>query len=140
MSRDAIRPGTAGFALAEALISLLLLAVALLGAGTAVVEALSAQHAALLQTRAADLASDLAEALRRGATPGTAESELASWQEEVRRQLPVAMAQALPLDRSASPAFLPADLGIHLRWQTGRDAAAAELHLPVALGSVEGSP
>jgi type II secretory pathway pseudopilin PulG len=139
MRRDARRPGTAGFALVEALVSLLLLAIALLGAGRAVVEAMAGQHAALLRTRAADLASDLAEAVR-GSSADAALPELVAWQSEASSQLPRAYAQALTLERSGSAHILPADHEIVLQWRGGNDGAIAELRLPVSIAPLEASP
>lgn len=136
MRRDAHRPGMAGFALIEALVSLLLLAAGLLGAGRAVVEAMAAQHAALLQTRAADLASDLAETVR-AINPGSTSTELAAWQSAALSQLPMADAQALPIERSGSAQTLPADLAILLRWRGGNDGETAELRLPVSFAPIE---
>jgi Tfp pilus assembly protein PilV len=129
------RPGLSGFVLIEALVALLLLATAMMGAGMALVDALAAQRAALLQTRAADLAGNLAEALRSAPDLATAQAEIQSWQGEVLRQLPRAQAQALQRPRPLFPASLPAGFDIHLQWREGRSSAFSQLILPVALAN-----
>jgi len=129
----------AGFALAEALIALLLLAIALMGAGAAVIEALAAQHAALLQSRAADLASDLAETLR-GTPAPLAPTEFGSWQRDVLRELPFSSAevQPAPPPHTSASLQLPADLHILLRWRADRQGTITELRLPVKLDAPPG--
>lgn len=72
MRRDAGRPGRAlstaagvrGSMLLESLIALLVLAVTVLGTVAGFVHALRGSHSALLQSRAQNLASDLAERIR----------------------------------------------------------------------------
>jgi Tfp pilus assembly protein PilV len=135
MKTNIPRPGLSGFVLIEALVALLLLATAMMGAGMAMIDALSAQRAALLQTTAADLAGNLAEALRSAPDLATAQAEIQSWQGEVLRQLPQAEPQALRRPRPLSPASLPAGFDIHLRWREGRSSAFSQLTLPVALAT-----
>ncbi len=139
MKRHTPGYGAAGFALTEALVALLLLATALMGAGATLVESLAGQRAALLQTRAADLAGDLAEALRSAADAATATAEMNSWRALVAQQLP----QATPLAISrvaASPTgatpLLPTDLQIDLQWHDGRGRAPARLMLPLSIGAL----
>lgn len=96
MSRDAPGPGTAGFALAETLVAVLLLAVSLLGAAAALAEALRGQHLALLQTRAADLAADLGEALQPAPPPHDPALEILAWRQLAPLVLPQGTAVAQP--------------------------------------------
>jgi Tfp pilus assembly protein PilV len=135
MKSNTPHPSLSGFVLIEALVALLLLATAMMGAGIALVDALSAQRAALLQTRAADLAGNLAEALRSAPDLATAQAEIQSWQGEVLLQLPQAQPQALQRPRHLSPASLPAGFDIHLQWREGRSSAFSQLTLPVALAT-----
>jgi Tfp pilus assembly protein PilV len=124
----------AGFALMEALLALLLLAVAVGGAGSALVESLAGQRSAQLRTRAADLAADMAEALR--ATPDAAslQTEIALWQALVQQQLPGGASQVLVRPQpSATREAMPAGFDIQLQWRDGRMAAPAQLQLPIAL-------
>lgn len=121
----------AGFALAEVLVAALLLALALLGAATSLVEALGAQRAALLQTRAADLAADLAEALRPAPPVAETLSEIALWQNEAQRVLPGAQVQVHGDEASWS---------IELQWQPSRSGRTGALHLPVAASTAGPAP
>ena len=80
---------TRGFALTEALIALLLLAMSLLGAGATLVESLAASRAALLESRASDLAGDLAESLRQPQSATVRSTIVAEWQHDARAVLPL---------------------------------------------------
>jgi Tfp pilus assembly protein PilV len=124
----------AGFGLAEALVALLLLAIATIGAGAAMVASLSAQRAALLRTQAADLAADLAEALRSAPDTTAQDAEIQSWQALVLTRLPQTQPQAVRLSSSQSggPAMLPAGFQISLQWRDGRAPSPSELTLPIA--------
>lgn len=124
MSRDAQRPGTAGFALAETLVAVLLLAVALLGAAAALAEALNAQHLALLHTRAADLAADLGEALRPAPAADDLAAEIRAWRRESQATLPQGKALAQPAG---------ATLDVRLSWVDGRTGEGLQFGLPLAL-------
>lgn len=126
---------SAGFALTEALTALLLLALATIGTGTAMVHSLAGQRSALLRTRAADLAADLAEALRSSPDPASRQAEIHAWEAAVMQQLPGAQAVALP--RPALPGMPPC-FDIHLQWQDGR-ATAAMLSLPVVVATALGA-
>lgn len=128
-----------GFGLAEALVALLLLAIATIGAGAAMVESLAAQRAALLRTLAADLAADLAEALRSSPDASAQEAEIRSWQATVLLKLPRAEPQAVRLTpaQPASPALLPAGFHIRLQWRDGRAPSPAQLSLPIATGNAQ---
>ncbi len=125
-----------GFALAEALVALLLLAIATIGAGGAMVHSLAGQRAALLRTQATDLAADLAEALRSAPDTAAQENEIRSWQATVLRRMPLAQPQVLrqPVSQSMQ-ASLPAEFNIDLQWRDGRLPSPAVLSLPVAPGT-----
>jgi Tfp pilus assembly protein PilV len=127
----------AGFGLAEALVALVLLGIATIGAGGAMVQSLAAQRAALLRTQATDLAADLAEALRASPDATAQDAEIHAWQATVLLKLPRAEPQATRLTPSqpAASATLPAAFHIRLQWRDGHDAPPALLTLPVATGS-----
>jgi Tfp pilus assembly protein PilV len=135
------RSTAAGFGLTEALVALLLLAIATIGAGTAMVESLAAQRSALLRTQAADLAADLAEALRSTSDSDAQEAEIRSWKALVLNRLPRAQPKAIRLEPSppAAAAMLPAAWQIRLQWRDGRAPAPAQLSLPIA-ATTRGSP
>jgi Tfp pilus assembly protein PilV len=135
MNTTTPRPGITGFVLIEALVALLLLAAAMMGAGMTLVGALAAQRAALLQTRAADLAGNLAEALRSAPDLAAVQAEIQSWQGEVLQQLPQAQPQALQHAPPSSPASLPAGFDIQLQWREVRSSAFSQLRLPLALAT-----
>lgn len=115
-----------GFALTEVLVSILLLAIAMLGAAAALVDCLAGQRAALLQTRAADLAANLAEALRAAPDAASAGAEIDAWVALARSSLPLAEATA-----GASPT-LSDRVDIQLRWQDGRGSTTSRLQLQIA--------
>jgi Tfp pilus assembly protein PilV len=117
-----------GFALTEALVAILLLAIAMLGAAAALVDSLAGQRAALLQTRATDLAANLAEALRASPDAASVTAEIEAWQGLVRNSLPLVEAAA---DTSSA---LPGRVDIRLRWRGGRGTPASRLQLLVAAG------
>lgn len=117
-----------GFALTEALVAILLLAIAMIGAAAALVDSLAGQRAALLQTRATDLAADLAEALRAAPDTGSVNAEIAAWRAQVGRTLPLAEATV------ASTDALPGRVDIRLQWHGGRGAPVSQLQLPIAAG------
>jgi len=128
---------TRGFALTEALIALLLLAISLLGAGATLVESLAASRATLLESRASDLAGDLAESLR---PPHTAVSQVAivaDWQHDARDVLPLSpgepLAYARLVDLAATRGRLPENHSIELGWWDQAARAPHRLQLPVAL-------
>jgi type II secretory pathway pseudopilin PulG len=131
-----------GFALTEAMVALLLLAFALLGAGAALVDSLAAQRAAMLQSRAADLASNLAEALRAAPDAATAAAEIEAWRSTVLRQLPEAEPVAHARDPSppgiADP-LLPAGFDIRLRWRDPQQPAPLQLVLPLGIRAPAGA-
>lgn len=100
------RKASAGFALIDALIALVLFAVVLLAAMGALLKGMHAMHEAALTGRAVDLAADLLEARR--AQPQGAELELLldTWNERVLSTLPedsrgTALALVQPLLASA---------------------------------------
>jgi Tfp pilus assembly protein PilV len=129
MGRDAPRPGKAlvtltsnqGFGLVDVLVALLLLAVTLLGTGTALVRTQAASQAAMLQTRAIDLMADLAEDLRPGADAATGKGMLTGWLTRVAGELPMGSAQAHPG-------------AIHMQWLDPSTHLPMTLQLPAFLG------
>ncbi len=131
-----------GFALTEAMVALLLLAIALLGAGAALVESLAAQRTALLQSRAADLASNLAEALRAAPDSATATAEIQAWRSAVLLQLPQADPVALARDLLPtvdSHSLLPAGFDIRLQWRDPQLRTPAQLVLPLGIRAPAGA-
>jgi Tfp pilus assembly protein PilV len=123
------RPGLSGFALIEALVALLLLAIAMMGAAAALVESLAGHRSALLQTQAADLAGNLAEALRSAPDAVTAAAETEAWLAAVLLQLPQARARATAL---------PTGFDIRLQWRDGRTGTPVQLRLPLGIGALSG--
>jgi hypothetical protein len=118
------------------MVALLLLAAATIGAGTAMVHSVAGQRAALLRTRAADLAADLAEALRSAPDAATREAEVRAWRQAVEHQLPQVHSEALPRAGSG-PAPRPAGFDIRLQWRDGRMPAPTHLALSLSLGPAE---
>lgn len=126
MRKEARRPRTAGFALTEALVSLLLLALVLGGASRALVAALADQQAVLQELRAADLATDLAEALRAAADADAAQAQLALWHRQLAQVLPGASATLQPG---------PGITRVALQWQSPHALQTADFALAVPLAS-----
>lgn len=141
MSSNPRPDAVSGFALTEAMVALLLLAFALLGAGAALVDSLAAQRAALLQSRAADLASNLAEALRAAPDVATAAAEIEAWHSTALRQLPGAEPIAHARDPSppgiADP--LPAGFDIRLQWRDPQHSDPVQLVLPLGIRAPAGA-
>ena len=137
MGRDAVGPGTArgrmqGAALAEALIALLVLATATLGALAGFAGALRADHAALLRMRAVDLASDAAERLR-ALAPGQA-WDSTTWRQDAAALLPRAGARAtLAPAQLAVADRIAAGYRLTLHWIDPADGAAVHLERRVDL-------
>ena len=121
-----------GFALTEVLVAVLLTALALVGAEAALLQCQADQRAALLRSRAIDLAADLAEALRAAPDAAAASSAALAWQQEASNHLPAAIPQANPLQHGAAPDELAADVAIRLQWHDPQHAAQ-QLTLPLAL-------
>jgi Tfp pilus assembly protein PilV len=130
------RTMASGFGLAEALVALLLLAIATVGAGAAMIESLAVQRAALLRTQATDLAADLAEALRSAPDAAAQEAEIRAWHAAVALRMPRAEAQAARVapPQTAAPSALPAGFQVRLQWRDGRAPSPSLLSLPVAAG------
>lgn len=80
--------GQAGFALMDALLGLLLLGTALLGAGACLLGNLRSSHSTWVQQQAIDLGSDLAESLAIAAGPEAARAAQAEWRAAISRTLP----------------------------------------------------
>lgn len=77
-----------GFAMLDSLVALLLFAVVLLGAIAVLIQGMRATHAAVLTSRAVDLAADFLEE-RRALPPGEAVEPLfTAWDERLRTALP----------------------------------------------------
>lgn len=133
--------GSEGFALVETMVALLLLAIAMLGAVAAVVQSLAGQRAALLQSQAADLAGNLAEALRSAPDQATAQAEIDLWQSSVRRVLPVSLASATPrISGGPAASGLPSGVDIQLQWRDGRTPSPSQLSLPVSIDASGSGP
>lgn len=132
----------AGFALLDVLLALLLLAVALTGACATLVQTMRSTREALLATRAVDLATDLAEALRGADTPQQTEAVLEAWRVRAGEALPTA---GLAAEHFADLRALPttAEIGaagvvlheLTLRWRSSADGAVSALSLPLALSA-----
>jgi hypothetical protein len=79
-----------GFAMLDSLIALLLFALVLLGAIAVLIQGMRATHAAVLTSRAVDLAADFLEE-RRALLPGAeVEPLFTAWNERLREVLPEA--------------------------------------------------
>ena len=135
-----MRQLTPGFALAEALVALLLLAISLLGAAGTLLQSLAATRAAQWQSRAADLADDLAEVLR--SEPGEHRATLlAQWQQDANATLPLSppgertYARLVELSGDAEP--LPATHAVQLAWLDRVTATSQRLELPLAVSRQE---
>lgn len=134
MNNFSLQTSATGFALTEALCALLLLAAATGSAGSAMLEAMAGQRSALRRTIAANLAADLAEALRAAPDAASMTARIGSWQEFVQQQLPGAVALVVPRPPSTTgPAALPSGFNIQLQWRDGRASAPAQFTLPVSL-------
>lgn len=132
MSSNPSRSRHCGFALTEALVALLLLAMVMMGTGMALIQSLAGQRSALMLTRAVDLAGNLAEALRSAPDNATVQAEILSWQRDVALQLPQATGDALHR-AAASSSAAASGFDIGLQWSTGRSRELAGFMLPVAL-------
>ncbi len=81
---------SAGFAMIDSLVALLLFALVLLGAIAVLIQGMRATHAAVLTSRAVDLAADFLEE-RRALPPGAeVEPLFTAWHERLREALPEA--------------------------------------------------
>lgn len=129
----------AGFAMFDVLVAVLLLAISLTGACLSLVHTLRASHAALLATRAVDLATDLSEQLRHVRSAGQATALLAASRAHMAAVLPVAglapdaIAQLQPVapdDPLAASA--PGGLQLVMRWRIAGESSPRELRLPLA--------
>ncbi|MEO6080406.1 MAG: prepilin-type N-terminal cleavage/methylation domain-containing protein [Steroidobacteraceae bacterium] len=124
-----------GFALIEALVALLLLAIAMVGTATALVESLAGQRTALTQTQAADLAGNLAEALRAAPDGATAAAEIQAWRVAALAVLPRAEPTAVARNQVQARSgmlTIPARFDIRLQWQDAPGRTASRLTLPLA--------
>lgn len=130
----------AGFAMIDVLVAMLLLAVALTGACATLVQTMRATHAALLATRAVDLAADLSEELRQAASLDETRVLLADWRSRVATALPVAglapdqyvsLVPDAPLTEESTGDGVSRHV-LTLRWR-GDQGDLRELKLPVAM-------
>lgn len=124
----------------DVLVALLLLAVALTGACATLVQTLRATHAALLATRATDLASDLAEDLQGIESDEQAGDVLETWRGRISAVLPV---EGMEQDEIVSLVDMPAEPAepqaatpavvreLTLRWRDGIGSGTRQLRLPV---------
>jgi Tfp pilus assembly protein PilV len=123
----------AGMALADVLVALLLLAIAIGGACESLVAATQSSRAALLRLRAVDLGADLSESLLALTSADGLAPLLEAWRAQVRTVLPVAGMEATDFAgiRTAGEAGgLPAELS--LRWHDPHPPGTEELVLPLA--------
>jgi Tfp pilus assembly protein PilV len=97
-----------GFALIDSLVALLLFALVLLGAIAVLIQGMRATHAAVLTSRAVDLAADFLEE-RRALAPGAeVEPLFTAWNERLREVLPeAARATATELAQPLLPGAAP---------------------------------
>ena len=137
-SKDAARPGTAthaghrfrGSSLLEALVALVVLAIATLGTMAGFTVALRTSHSALLRIRAVDLAAELAEQWRAAAPGGTV--NLSAWQQTVALQLP--HSDPPQLDCQAGN---PTACRITLRWADRAATVRSSQHALIELAPPE---
>ena len=131
----------AGMAMLDVLVALLLLAIVLTGACATLVQTMRQVHGALLTTRAADLAADLAEELREVISATQADAAVAAWRTRVASALPIGgllpeesaslrQVQAIS-DDSAVEAGSAYE--VTLRWRALPQGETASLTLPVAI-------
>ncbi len=133
-----LSPGeaSAGFALIETLVALVLLSLGLFGAASTMLRGQAELRATLLATRAADLAGDLVEQLRAGTTSATRDLLIPAWQQSVRNALSTASAAGIAeglLVPVATAGRLPASHAIRIRWWDPALRAPRRLELPVVL-------
>lgn len=140
-------PRNAGFAMLDVLVALLLLAMVLTGTCVTLVQTMRATGAALLATRAADLAADFTEDLRDVRSAAQVEPLLLAWRSRIATLLPVS---GMEPDEFASLALAPtATPGetepvvrsylLTLRWRAAPEDTR-ELQLPVAAVFMDALP
>jgi Tfp pilus assembly protein PilV len=137
----------AGFAMLDVLVALLLLAMVLTGTCVTLIHTMRATGAALLASRAVDLAADFTAELR-GATSGTqADTMLVAWRSRIAALLPVSGME--PEDLASLAPAPPAAAGetqaairsyqLTLRWRVAPEEIR-ELKLPVAATFMNAPP
>jgi Tfp pilus assembly protein PilV len=118
-------------------VALLLLSLALLGAGASLIQSLRASHAATLQTLAVDLAADLAEDLQSARTDAEVTAAIDDWRLRVPVTLPgtglVPAPYAQALLTAPTPTSNIARYDLLLRWRDPTDKQAVTLAMPAAL-------
>lgn len=136
ISRTAPPAAARGFALAETLVALMLLAIGLLGAAGALIRAQVDLRGLAMADAATDLAADLAERLRAASPAEDPERLLPSWQSAVSLGLHLG-AGITPargaLDAVVETEGLPASHAIRIEWGDPVLRAPRRLELPVLL-------
>jgi Tfp pilus assembly protein PilV len=128
-----------GFAMVDALVALLLLAVCLAGACATLFQTMRTTHDALLTTLAVDLAADLTEELRFATSDASRATVVDVWRERVMEILPVGGLQpgefaALVPTPAAQGEAVNASLSymeLVLQWHSLPGSGLHELRLPI---------
>ena len=121
-----------GFALMDALLGLLLLSTALLGAGVSLLGSVRSSHSTWVQQQAMDLTADLAETLALAAAPDAAGVAIADWQASTVRVLPQgAQSSIVPVEVQFQPSAPLHLLQVRLAWP-GAARTLPELALTIA--------
>jgi Tfp pilus assembly protein PilV len=126
-----------GFAMAETLTALLLLAITLLGTLSALTQGIAGNHSARLRSQATDLAADLAESIRGAPMPLRADLTV-RWRHRVASTLPLgnpALTDFATLTLRSAAGESPVQLNVALRWWDPASHAPTRLDLPIALDS-----
>jgi Tfp pilus assembly protein PilV len=131
----------------DVLVALLLLATVLTGTCVTLVHTMRATSAALLASRAVDLAADFTEDLRGATSVAQADSLLVAWRSRVAALLPVtgmvseefaSLALAPPATAEEPEAAVTIYL-LTLRWRAAQEETR-ELKLPIAATFLEAPP
>ena len=131
----------------DVLVALLLLAMVLTGTCVTLIHTMRATGAALLATRAVDLAADFTEDLRGATSVAQADSLLVAWRSRVATQLPVSGMQPEEIASLGPASAAPAGqtesaVGTYLltlRWRAAQEETR-ELKLPVAATFLSAPP
>lgn len=129
-----------GFAMFDVLVAMLLLAISLTGACLSLVHTMRTTHAALLATRAVDLATDLSEQLRHAGSATQVAALLVAARARIATVLPVAglepeqmlRLESLPPPAEAEAAMPSGGAQLVLRWRAAGGPAPHELRLPLS--------
>jgi hypothetical protein len=131
----------------DALVALLLLAMVLTGTCVTLIHTMRATGAALLATRAVDLAADFTEDLRGATTVAQADTLLVTWRARVATLLPVsgmepeefASLAPAPAAPTGETGFAVGNYLVTLRWRVAQ-SETRELRLPVAAAFMSAPP